>query len=129
MVNFTYFHKIHTQLFDVLGRPVISNCGTPTEKCSGFLDHRLKKVMQKGWSYIKDSADFIKKINNLDLIPENVILVTAGVVGYPSIPHEVGLRELREALNKRDEKTILTKELLKMETFVLKNIISILVIK
>ena len=122
MVNFTYFHKIHTQLFDVLGRPVISNCGTPTEKCSGFLDHRLKKVMQKGWSYIKDSADFIKKINNLDLIPENVILMTTDVVGlYPSIPHEVGLRALREALNKRDEKTIPTEELLKMAEFVLKN--------
>ena len=60
--------KIHKRLFDVHGRPVISNCGTPTEKCSEFLDHHLKKVMQKGWSYIKDSGDFIKKINNLDLI-------------------------------------------------------------
>ena len=52
-------------------------------------------------------------------IPENVILVTADVVGlYQSIPHEVGLRE---ALNKRDEKTIPTEELLKMAEFVLKN--------
>ena len=49
-------------------------------------------------------------------------MVTADVVGlYPSIPHEVGLRALREALNKRDEKTIPTQELLKMEEFVLKN--------
>ena len=38
--------------------------------------------------------------------PENAILVTADVVGlYLSIPHEVGLRALREALDKRDEKT------------------------
>ena len=52
-------------------------------------------------------------------IPENVILVTADVVGlYQSIPHEVGLRE---ALNKRDEKTIPTEELLKMTEFLLKN--------
>ena len=78
--------------------------------------------MQNGWSYIKDSGDFIKKINNLDSIPENAILVTADVVGlYPSIPHEVDLRALREALNKRDEKTIPTEELLKMAEFVLKN--------
>ena len=48
--------------------------------------------MQKGWLYIKDSGDFIKEINNLDLILENAILVTAAVVSlYPSIPHEVGL--------------------------------------
>ena len=40
---------------------------------------------------------------------------------YPSIPHEVGLRALREALNKRDEKIIPTEELLKMAEFVLKN--------
>ena len=35
--------------------------------------------------------------------------------------HEVGLRALREALNKRDEKTIPTEVLLKMADFVLKN--------
>ena len=78
--------------------------------------------MQKGWSYIKDSVYFIKKINNLVLIPENAILVTADVVSlYPSIPHEVGLRLLREALDKRDEKTIPTEELLKLVEFVFKN--------
>ena len=33
----------------------------------------------------------------------------------------MGLRALREALNKRDEKTIPTEELLKMAEFVLKN--------
>ena len=102
--------KIHKRLFDVPGRPVISNCGTATEKYSEFLDHHLKKVMQNGWSYIKDSGDFIKKINNLDSILENAILVKADVMGlYPSIPHEVGLKALREALYKRDEKPFLRK--------------------
>ena len=38
-------HKFHKWLFDVLGRPVISNFGTATEKYSVFLDHNLKKVM------------------------------------------------------------------------------------
>ena len=113
--------KIHKRLSDVAGRPVISNCDTPIEICSEFLDHHLKKVMQKGWSYMKDSGGFIKKINNLDSIPENVILVTDVVGLYPSIPHEVGLTALREALDKRDEKTIPTEELLKMAEFVLKN--------
>ena len=77
--------KIHKRLFDFPGRSVISNCGTPTEKCSQFLDNHLKNVMQKGWSYIKYSGDFIKKINNLVLIPENAILLTADVEGlYPT---------------------------------------------
>ena len=66
--------------------------------------------MQKGWSYIKDSGDFIKKINYLVSIPKNAILLTGDVVGlYPSIPNEMGLRALKEALDKRDEKTFLWK--------------------
>ena len=42
-----------------------SNCGTPTGKISEFLDRQLKPIMQKSWSYIKDSDDFIRKIKNL----------------------------------------------------------------
>ena len=33
-----FLPKIHGRLDNVPGRPVISNCGTPTEKCSEFLD-------------------------------------------------------------------------------------------
>ena len=50
--------KTHKLLFDVPATAVISNCDTPTEKCSEFLDHLLKKLMQKGWAYIKDSREF-----------------------------------------------------------------------
>ena len=37
--------KIHKRLFNVPGRPVICNFGTPTEKVSEFLDHHLKPIM------------------------------------------------------------------------------------
>ena len=50
--------KIHKHLRNVPGRPVISNCGTPTEKVSEFLDYHLKPVMQSGKSYIKDTILF-----------------------------------------------------------------------
>ena len=56
--------KIHKRLHNVPGRPVISNCGTPTEKASEFLDYHLKPIMQRGKSYIKDSGDFINKIKS-----------------------------------------------------------------
>ena len=69
-----------------------------------------------------DSRGFIKKINNLGSIPENTILLTADVVSLcASILHVVGLRALKETLDKRDGKTILTEKLLKMAEFVLKN--------
>ena len=76
--------------------------------------------MEKGWSYIKDSDDFINKTKNLTTISDNAILITAGVVElYPSIPHEAGLRALREALDKQDKKCIPTEDLVKMAEFVL----------
>ena len=46
--------------------------------------------MQNGWSYTKDSRDFLEKIGNM---------VTAGVVGlYPNIPHKSGLKTLGNML-------------------------------
>ena len=101
--------KIHKRLFTLPGHPVISNCGTPTEKASEFLDHHLKPVIQSSQSYIKDSGDFLRKIKQIGNLPGNSILVTVDVVGlYPSIPHELGLKVLEEAL----EKEILSRSLL-----------------
>ena len=40
--------KIHKRLNDVPGLPVISNCGTPTEKLSEVLDHHLQPIMKVG---------------------------------------------------------------------------------
>ena len=114
--------KIHKRLHNVPGRPVISNCGTPTEKASEFLDYHLKPIMQRGKSYIKDSGDFINKIKSLQNFPEGAILVTVDVIGlYPSIPHKSGLKALRKALDNRENKQIPTENLLKMAEFVFKN--------
>lgn len=62
--------KIHKKSENVPGRPVISNC-EPTGKISEFLYYHLKPVMQKGFPYIKDSGDFLKKIKNLSSLQEN----------------------------------------------------------
>ena len=40
---------------------------------------------------------------------------------YPSIPHEGGLKALREVLDKREQHNIPTNELIKIEDFALKN--------
>ena len=63
--------KIHKRLYDVPGRPVISNCGTPTEKVSEFLDNQLKPIMRE------DSNDFMHKIRDLKDISNDALLVTA----------------------------------------------------
>ena len=78
--------------------------------------------MQNGKSYIRDSGHFLERINNINTLPENAMLVTADVVGfYPSIPHEAGFIALKKALENRSVKKIPTENLIKMAEFVLKN--------
>ena len=99
---------------------MISNCGTLTEKVSELLDHHLKPVMQGGKSYIKDSGHFLEKIKTIRCIPDSALLVTTDAVGlFPSIPHQVGLIELKEALDKRLLKMIPTDDLIKKAELVL----------
>ena len=114
--------KIHKRLNNVPGVPVILNCGTPTEKLSEFLDHRLQPVMKAGKSYIKDASHFLEKLKNLGNIPSNALVVTADVVGlYPSIPHNAGLQALYEKLEEKADKKIPLTDLVEMAEFILKN--------
>ena len=55
-------------------------------------------------------------------IPEGANLVTSDVVAlYYSIPHEGGLKALRDALDNRETKVLSTENLIKMVRFVLQN--------
>ena len=63
--NFGKLHllpKIHKRLHNVPGRPVISNCGSPTEKCSEFLDHHLllREALDKQDKKCIPTEDLIK---------------------------------------------------------------------
>ena len=73
--------KIQKRLYNVPGHSVISNCGTPTEKVSEFLDHHLQPVMKSGKSYVKDTGDFLEKNKSQSRIPKDASLVTADVGG------------------------------------------------
>ena len=78
--------------------------------------------MQESWSYIKDSADFLKKVKHLGRIPYESILVIADVLGlYPSIPHKADLETLRKRLNEREKSEIPTEDIVQMAEFLLKN--------
>ena len=101
-------------------RPVISNCGTPAEKVSEFLDYHLQPIMKQGESYIRDTGDFLVKLK----ATEEVFLVTADVTGlYPSIPHSEGLEILKKQYENYSNKKVSTEDISKMADFVLKNIL------
>ena len=78
--------------------------------------------MQNGWSYIRDSGDFIDKMKRIEKIPEGSFLVTADVVGlYPSTPHNEGISALKQKLEEQPSTKIPTNDLVKLAEFILKN--------
>ena len=114
--------KVHKRLSYVPGRPVISSSRAATEKVSDLLDSHMQPIKRKGWSYIKGSEDFINKSRKLGEIPDNAMLITVHVAGLdPSITHNVGLRSLKEALHKPEQKTFPTEDLAQMTKFFLRN--------
>ena len=102
-------------------RPVISNCETPTEKVSEFLDHHLQPIMKQKESYIKETGDFLAKLIAAGEVVKGAILLTADAVGlYPSIPHNEGLHILKKQYEKCANKKVPTEDIAKMADFVLK---------
>ena len=107
--------KIHKRLENVPGRPVISNCGTPAEKVSEFLDSQLKPVMKSPVS-LKRLRRF-RRLRILVLFLRIPSWLRQMLWGY----HEAGLKTLEKALNNGTNKKFSTKDLVKMAKFVLKN--------
>ena len=125
--RFYLLPKIHKK--GCPGRPVISGCGTPTEKISQFVDHHLRPLVPNIASYIKDTNHFLRKLKDVGTLPDGAILCTVDVVGlYPHIPHDEGLQALREALGLPDcmsssgiGKESLKQDIVDFAEFVLKN--------
>ena len=114
--------EILKRLSEVPSRPVILNCGPPIENVSEFLDSEHKSVIQ-GWSYIKGSGDFIKKLKNNNHIPQYAIMVTANVIClYCSIPDDPGLVALRKVLANQVNKKFLLMTLPKRQNLFYKTI-------
>jgi hypothetical protein len=75
--RFYLLPKIHKA--GVPGRPICSSVGHPTENISKFVDAHIRRFMQGGKSYIRDTQDFIKRINDQDPLPQGALLVTLDV--------------------------------------------------
>ena len=120
--RFYLLPKIHKQLHDVPGRPVIPNCGYYTENISSFLDYHLQPLAQRVKSYIRDTNHFLSKLKSLGKLPQGATLCTIDVVDlYPNIPHSEGLNSLRRFLELSDKKQISSDTIIELAEIVLKN--------
>jgi hypothetical protein len=62
--------KIHKNKVPVPGRPIVSGNSSPTERISQLADHFLQPLVQQTSSYVRDTTDFLCKLEDVtDLLP------------------------------------------------------------
>ena len=123
-----YFYvlpKIHKKFdrFPPL-RPICSGFNSCTSKLSEFVDTFLKPLAQLSPSYIKDTSDFVQKIEK-DVAPlvthSKTFLVTIDVSSlYPNIDHQEGIDACETALNTRTSQSVPTSVLCDLIMTILK---------
>ena len=97
--EFYMLPKIHKDTTPPPGRPIISANSSPTERISAFVDHFLRPNVTKGKSYLKDTSDFLKKLQTIRDINEDSLLVSLDVTSlYTNIPNEEGIEATYWAL-------------------------------
>ena len=108
---------------DVPGRPVISNCRTPTEKISEFVDFHLQPIVGMLLDIIRDTTDFLCRLRVLGDIPQGAIICSLDVVGlYPHIPHDEGLNSMKFTIEEfGKDLAIGSDDLIDLARFILKN--------
>ncbi|CAH2275500.1 Hypothetical predicted protein [Pelobates cultripes] len=91
--------KVHKNLQDPPGRPIISAVGGILEPLARWLDFLFKETIESLPTYIKDTPNFIHLISTVNLPIEPVSLVTCDINSlYTIIAHAGGVQAMRQIL-------------------------------
>lgn len=116
--RFYLLPKVHKS--GVPGRPIVSANGHPTERISEFLDFHLRHHVRSLPSHLKDTTDYLRKVESLDSLPDETLLVSLDVTSlYTNIPHNEGIEACREVWDSRLLKDPPTEYLVDLLTLVL----------
>ena len=103
-------------------RPTVSGCSGPTEAISRIVDHHLQPIVQGTASYLKDTASFLRVINQTPIREED-LLVTIDVKSlYTSIPHDRGIETACRYLDSHYDNQRLTETMECLMKHILHNI-------
>ena len=111
-------HKTNNRL-----RVIINGRHGATENIAEFVENELSENVSNLASFIKDSTDFLNKINYIPQpLPYNTIMFCLDVKAlYPSVPREEAKRACRKALDKRTNHNLPTDDALILIDIVLEN--------
>ena len=114
--RFYLLPKIHKE--NNPGRPVISSVDCHTSRISSFVDYHIQDSAQSLKSNVRDTTDFINKISTTGELPEEAHLVTMDVKAL-YIPNNEGLQALKEAMDKKQHKSVATTVIVTLMSLIL----------
>ena len=81
-----------------------------TTKISEYVDYHLQPIVKEIPSYIQDTTNFLRKVNQSDFVPDNSYLVSLVVKSlYTNIPNAEGIKSVKRSLGKYSKQTASTK--------------------
>lgn len=91
------------------------------EPISKYIDLHIKELVSHLPSFVKDTTDFLNKIDSLKNMQDGVFLCRMDVNSlYTNVPHTEGLEALKYFLDRRESSTPPTDFLVKMTELILK---------
>ena len=101
-------------------RVYISGIGTPTEGVAGLVEEELREGVEAQDSYIQDTADFLRRLEDMGKLEEDEFMFTMDIVAlYPMVPRIKAEAAMRKILEERKVKTIPTEEIMELSKLVL----------
>ena len=118
-------HKQHETNKAPPERPIISGSGSITEGIGEYVNFHIKEIGTKHDSYIQDTPDFLRIIENINegpRLPPNVFLATMDVSAlFTNIIHKEGMSCMNEALDERENTKVPTDFIMKLMNIILNN--------
>jgi len=103
------------------GRPIISDCNSPTYNISKFLDFFLRPLASQHTSYLKDTYDFVSRVQNRR-VPPHTLLVTGDVTSlYTNMHHYRIIDSIKRKFSQNPDPTRPDKYILRLLILLLKN--------
>ncbi len=99
--SFYMLPKVHKNLENPPGRPIISGNGSITEPASQFVDFFIKPFVSELPSFIQDSTHVLNKIKDIKNIGPSLLVTMDVEALYTNIDHMEGLDALSHYLEKR----------------------------
>lgn len=117
-----YLPKIHKNLLQPPGRPIVGGIDSLTMRVGKYVDFFLQPLVTRTPAFLKDSLQIINEISQLH-VEDDVLLVTADVSSlYTNIAHDLGFQAARYFLNKDESMDQSTREfILKLLKFAMEH--------